>query len=95
MRNLFSFLFKNYFFFLFLFLEIIATVLIVNNNYYQRSIVLNATNEFTGSVMSAFSNITDYFSLKKLDELPPLSELMDIEKINPELDFGIEVVNSK
>ncbi len=65
MRNLFSFLFKNYFFFLFLFLEVIATVLIVNNNYYQRSIVLNATNEFTGSVKSAFSNITDYFSLKK------------------------------
>jgi segregation and condensation protein B len=32
----------------------------------------------------------DYFSLKKLDELPPLSELMDIEKINPELNFGIE-----
>jgi len=31
----------------------------------------------------------DYFSLKKLDELPPLSELMDIEKINPELDFGL------
>lgn len=30
----------------------------------------------------------DYFSLKKLDELPPLSELMDIEKINPEFDFS-------
>jgi segregation and condensation protein B len=35
----------------------------------------------------------DYFSLKKLDELPTLSELMDIEKINPELDFGLTVVN--
>lgn len=30
----------------------------------------------------------NYFSLKKLDELPPLSELVDFEKINPELDFG-------
>ncbi|MFK5892184.1 MAG: SMC-Scp complex subunit ScpB [Pseudomonadota bacterium] len=35
----------------------------------------------------------DYFSLKKLDELPVLSELMDIEKINPELDFGLSVEN--
>jgi len=37
----------------------------------------------------------DYFSLKKLDELPPLSELMDIEKINPELDFGALSVENK
>ncbi len=31
----------------------------------------------------------DYFSLKKLDELPPLSELLDMDKIDPELNFGI------
>lgn len=29
----------------------------------------------------------DYFNLKSLDELPPLSELMDIDKINVELDL--------
>lgn len=29
----------------------------------------------------------DYFSLKKLEELPPLSEIKDFEEINPELDF--------
>ena len=36
----------------------------------------------------------DYFSLKTLDELPPLSELRDFEQINAELDLelpGIEV----
>ncbi len=65
MRNLFTFLLKNYFFFLFLFLEIIASVLIINNNYYQRSVVINATNEFTGSVKSIFSDVTEYFSLRK------------------------------
>jgi segregation and condensation protein B len=37
----------------------------------------------------------DYFSLKKLDELPPLSELVDIDKINPELDFGAIAVDNK
>lgn len=30
----------------------------------------------------------DYFGLKKLEELPPLSELRDFELINAELDFG-------
>ncbi len=35
----------------------------------------------------------DYFSLKQLDELPALCELMDIEKINPELNFGLTEKN--
>lgn len=30
----------------------------------------------------------DYFNLKGLDELPPLAELMDIDKLNRELDLG-------
>ncbi len=30
----------------------------------------------------------DYFNLKSLDELPSLSEIRDIDKINAELDFG-------
>ncbi len=29
----------------------------------------------------------DYFNLKSLDELPPLSDLMDIDKLNRELDL--------
>lgn len=29
----------------------------------------------------------DYFNLKSLDELPPLAELMDIDKLNAELDL--------
>ena len=30
----------------------------------------------------------DYFSLKKLDELPTLAEIRDLDTINAELDFG-------
>lgn len=30
----------------------------------------------------------DYFNLKSLDELPPLSELRDIEELDPQLVFG-------
>lgn len=30
----------------------------------------------------------DYFNLKSLEELPPLSELKDIDSLDPELNFG-------
>ncbi len=32
----------------------------------------------------------DYFNLKSLDELPPLSEIKDLDKIHPELALGDE-----
>lgn len=31
----------------------------------------------------------DYFDLKSLDELPTLSEIRDLDKLNPELDLGM------
>ncbi|GAA3917909.1 SMC-Scp complex subunit ScpB [Litoribacillus peritrichatus] len=34
------------------------------------------------------SKFLDYFNLKSLTELPELSEVKDLESINPELDFG-------
>ncbi len=34
------------------------------------------------------SKFLDYFNLKSLTELPELSEVRDLEQINPELDFG-------
>ena len=64
MRQLFSYILKQYFFFLFLLLEIFALSLIVQNNY-QGASFYNSTNEFTGSVFSTFNNINAYFHLKK------------------------------
>jgi segregation and condensation protein B len=32
----------------------------------------------------------DYFNLKSLDELPPLSELRDIEELDPQLEFDAD-----
>lgn len=64
MRQLFSYILKQYFFFLFLLLEIFALSLIVQNNY-QGASFYNSTNKFTGSVFSAFNNINAYFHLKK------------------------------
>jgi segregation and condensation protein B len=35
----------------------------------------------------------DYFNLKKLSELPPLSEIKDFSHINPDLFEGVEIIS--
>jgi len=63
-RHLFAYILKHYFFFLFLFLEIIAFSFIVQNNY-QRATFLNSSGQITGNIFNTFNNITEYFVLKK------------------------------
>lgn len=67
MRNLFAYILKQYFFFLFLLLEVIAFSFVLQNNY-QRATFLNSTGKVVGSVLSTFSNISGYFSLRKANE---------------------------
>jgi len=66
-RNLFTYILKQYFFFLFLLLEIIAFSLVLQNNY-QLATFLNSTGKVVGSVLNTFSNISGYFSLKQANE---------------------------
>ena len=40
------------------------------------------------SLFATTSKFLDYFNLKSLTELPELSEVKNLEEINPELDFG-------
>ncbi len=72
MRYLIAFLLKHSFFFLFVFLECIAFILMINSQNYQGAVIINSTNQLTGSVNSIYSNITDYFSLRKSNK-----ELLD------------------
>ena len=65
MRYLIAFLRKNSFFFLFIFLECIAFMLMINSQNYQGSVIINSTNQFTGSVNNISSDIVDYFQLRK------------------------------
>lgn len=37
----------------------------------------------------------DYFGLKSLDDMPPLAEIKDLDKLYPELDFDSESENSE
>ncbi|MCF8298942.1 MAG: rod shape-determining protein MreC [Saprospiraceae bacterium] len=68
MRNLFAFIWKNHFFFLFLFLEIMALSLVVRNNYYQNAVFVSSTNQITGSFMKTYDNVIQYFSLRLANE---------------------------
>ena len=64
MRQLFAFIIKNYFFFLFLLLEAIALSMVIGNNY-QRTIILNSSSQFTGSINNTYYSLTEFFALKE------------------------------
>jgi len=68
MRNIFLFIWKNHFFFLFLLLEVISFILIVQHNDYQKSSFINSTNDFFASVNQKVNNIYDYFNLKEINK---------------------------
>ena len=68
MRNLIRFLVKNSFVFLFLFLEFIAFTLLVQNNRYQSSKVLNSSNFLVGNLYTSVNNFKEYLGLKNINE---------------------------
>jgi rod shape-determining protein MreC len=68
MRPLWMFLVRNYFVILFVVLEGIALAMFINNTYYQRSIIVNATNDFSGSLFDLRTGLTQYLSLKSINE---------------------------
>jgi len=67
MRPLLNFLFKHYYFILFLFLEIFAVIIFVNNSYYQQSVIISATNNISGKIYSVISDFSQYISLKTIN----------------------------
>ena len=67
MRNLFRYLVKNYGFFLFLFLEIISFILIVNNNPYQQVKFLNSSDRLVASTYNGWSSVLQYFRLNAIN----------------------------
>jgi len=65
MKYLFLFLKKQSFFFLFVFLELIAFLLLANHNNYQKTQIINSANVITGSFNTVSSTINDYFFLNE------------------------------
>ena len=67
MRSLLRLLIKNYPFLLFLLLEVISVVFIVNYNSFQRASFLNSSNAVSASVYSWYSGVVQYFRLAKVN----------------------------
>ncbi len=68
MNNLLNFLWKHHFTFLFLILETIAFLILVQSNRFQKANFLNSSNEISGNVYSMMNNITEYFDLRRTNE---------------------------
>lgn len=67
MRNLVNLFWKYQFTFLFLLLEFVAIALIVQYNKVHKTSFLNVSSAIAGSVYQATNNITDYFTLKRIN----------------------------
>lgn len=65
MRNIFVFIWRNHFVFLFLLLETFAIYLLIQNNNYHRAGFINSANSVTGNFLAAYNNVTEYFYLRK------------------------------
>jgi rod shape-determining protein MreC len=65
MQNLFAFLFKYRFFFIFLILQMIAFWMIINHTFYQRYVLINSTNRLTGTLYTWNMGVSEYFALKQ------------------------------
>lgn len=68
MRSLFRFIIKNYGFLLFLLLEVVSFVLIINYNNYQKVKFLNSSNIIFGSVYDSYESVVGYFELSRINE---------------------------
>jgi len=69
MRYLLHFLWKNYAFLLFLVLEIISFVFIVNGNRHQSAVFSSIANQYGGKILTSYSNMRDYFHLKEANQM--------------------------
>jgi rod shape-determining protein MreC len=68
MKNLFAFITRHNFIFLFLLMQVVCIWLMVHNGGYQGSNVLNSSNRAVASVYSSAASAKEYFSLRVENE---------------------------
>ncbi len=68
MRNLWIFFLRYYAIFLFLFLEVIAFTLIINNNSYQGASYFNSANIVAANLYSSLADVESYVHLKSVND---------------------------
>lgn len=67
MRSLLNFIYKYNYFILFVLLECLSFILIIQYNNYQNAFFVNSSNKFAGGVYKTTHNISQYFGLKKVN----------------------------
>lgn len=68
MSQLFAIIFKYRVLLVFILLELVAAGLIVNNNSYQRSVILSSSNTVVGGIYNTTSDVEQYFNLTSINE---------------------------
>ena len=68
MKNLLNFLYRNNFFFAFLFLEFFCILILIKNNGYQGSSLLNSSNKISANIYQMEANAKEYLLLKDENE---------------------------
>lgn len=68
MRNLLNFISKNYFVFLFLFLETLSFLLIAHTHNHQRTFFLHSGQKLTGLFYKQTNDLKAYFSLRQVNK---------------------------
>lgn len=83
MRNLFNFLIKYNYWFLFVLLEVASFALLFRFNHYQGGVFFTSANIVTGSVYELSSGVTSYFHLKTTnDDLLDKNMLLEQQIVN-------------
>ncbi|HKL07588.1 MAG TPA: rod shape-determining protein MreC [Bacteroidales bacterium] len=68
MKSLLNFLLRIHFLLLFILIEIFSISLLVNNNNYQRSRMVNFSRELSGKYHQELSGLKKYFSLQEVNQ---------------------------
>lgn len=68
MRNLLDFLIKYNYWFLFIFLEVVCSLLLFRFNHYQQGVFFTSANVVTGKMYELSGGVTSYFHLKSTNE---------------------------
>ncbi|MTI25285.1 rod shape-determining protein MreC [Fulvivirga kasyanovii] len=87
MQRLFLFLYQYRAFLTFLFLEILCSWFIIQNNNYQGAKFFNSSNRMAAGLLQSSGNISDYFSLARVNT--------DLARENADLKEQLEQLNQR
>lgn len=92
MRSLFKFILRNYFVFLFLFLEGVSFIFIFQNNAFQKSLFVEHTKNITSFFYKNFFGLREYFHLREENDIlaienSKLRNMLEHQESNGKLYF--------